>query len=98
MDNNFKTFVFRDIRQDEVDQAFEIELLCFPPNEACTREMFAERINLVPDLFLVAEDTNTGMIAGFLTGIATNEHSFRDEFFGHASLNDPSGETHRHIL
>ena len=30
-------------------------------------------------------------MAGFLNGIATNEHVFRDEFFTDASLHDPEG-------
>ena len=29
-------FEFRDIRQEEADQAVLIEKICFPPNEACS--------------------------------------------------------------
>ena len=29
-------FEFRDIRQEEANQAVLIEKICFPPNEACT--------------------------------------------------------------
>ena len=82
-------FEFRDIRPEEGDQAAQIELICFPPNEACTEAMMKERAEKVSDLFFVAADRSTGKIAGFLNGIATDERAFRDEFFRDASLHQP---------
>jgi Acetyltransferases len=84
-------YEFRDILPTEAGQAAEIEQICFPPNEACTEAMMRERAIQVPELFLVAVDRESGQIAGFLNGIATNEYSFRDEFFSDASLHDPEG-------
>ena len=84
-------FEFRNIRQDEVNQAVEIECICFPPNEACSEKAMTERIAKVPELFLVAIDKETGKIAGFLNGVATNEYKFRDEFFTDISFCDPDG-------
>lgn len=49
------------------------------------------RIAKASELFLVAEDRETGKIAGFLNGIATDEEFFRDEFFTDADLHDPNG-------
>lgn len=89
---NKNKFEFRNICKDEVNQAVEIEQICFPPNEACSREHISERIEAVPELFLVAIDKETGRIAGFLNGIATKEETFRDAFFTDISLNDPAGE------
>lgn len=88
-------FEFRDIRPEEGDQAAQIELICFPPNEACTEAMMKERAEKVSDLFLVAADRSTGKIAGFLNGIATDEGAFRDEFFKDASLHRPDG---KHVM
>lgn len=85
-------FEFRSIREDEADQAVEIEQICFPPNEACSKEHMKERIAVAPELFLVAVDKATGKIAGFLNGLSTNESSFRDEFFTDANLYDPHGK------
>lgn len=85
-------FEFRDIRPDEADQAAIIEQICFPPNEACSEKDMKERVAAVPDLFLVAVDKESGKIAGFLNGIATDEERLRDEFFTDASLHDPSGK------
>lgn len=85
-------FEFRSIRQEETNQAVKIEQICFPPNEACSREHMTERINGAPELFLVAVDKNTGLIAGFFNGIATNEEEFRDEFFTDITLHNPEGK------
>lgn len=85
-------FEFRSICPEEADQAVMIEQMCFPPNEACSEAMMRERATAVPDLFLAAVDRETGKIAGFLNGIATNEETFRDEFFTDAGLHDPEGE------
>ncbi len=84
-------FIFRNIRQEEAEQAASIEEICFPPNEACSREMMFERIEKAPEFFLVAEDMETGKIAGFLSGLATDEDLFRDEFFKDAKTHNPDG-------
>ena len=87
----YDRFEFRTIRQEEADEAAEIERICFPPNEACSPQHMKERIAAAPDLFYVAIEKKTGKMAGFLNGIATNETAFRDEFFTDASLHEPDG-------
>ena len=84
-------FEFRNILPEEADQAVRIEEICFPPNEACSGQMMRQRIAKAPELFLVAVDRQTGKIAGFLNGLATDECVFRDEFFIDAKLYDPAG-------
>ena len=86
-------FEFRDILPDEAQQAAKIERICFPPNEACSREMMLKRIAKAPDLFLVAAHKQTGKLAGFLNGLSTDERTFRDEFFTDADLHNPAGQT-----
>lgn len=88
----YERFEFRSIRPEEADEAADIEAACFPPNEACSREDMLARIKAAGDLFLVAVDKESGKLAGFLNGISTNEHSFRDEFFTDASTHDPEGK------
>lgn len=88
----FEKFEFRRIKKDEAEQAVTIEQICFPPNEACSEKNMKERIAAAPELFLVAEDKETGKLAGFLNGIATDEYRFRDEFFTDIGLHDPHGK------
>lgn len=54
--------------------------------------MMRERIEAAPEVCLVAVDRSTGKLAGFLSGLATEEEAFRDEFFKDASLYNPKGE------
>ena len=85
-------FIFRNILPEEADQAVIIEQICFPSNEACSEARMKERVAVLPELFLVAIDKETGKIAGFLNGVSTNESVFRDEFFTDITLYDPAGE------
>lgn len=85
-------FEFREVRNDEAAQAAEIEQICFPPNEACSVTQMKERVMAAPELFLVAVDRKTGRIAGFLNGLATDEYSFRDDFFEDARLHKTDGK------
>lgn len=89
---NCNRFVFRNILPEEADQAVAIEQICFPPNEACSEKNMKERVARAPELFLVAVDKETGRIAGFLNGLATDETVFRDEFFTDATLYNPDGK------
>ncbi|MCI8327045.1 MAG: GNAT family N-acetyltransferase [Lachnospiraceae bacterium] len=85
-------FEFRNIHEKEADQAVVIERICFPPNEACSEKNMKDRIAKAPELFLVAVDKKSGKIAGFLNGLATNEDTFRDEYFTDATLHIPDGK------
>lgn len=85
-------FTFRNIEPEETGQAIAIEQICFPPHEACSAKAMTERIIAASDLFLVAVDNNTGKIAGFFNGVATDETSFRDEFFTDISLHKAAGK------
>lgn len=94
MSNNhiLEKYEFRSIKQEEAEQAVRIEQICFPPNEACSPKCMKERIARVPELFLVAVDKETGSLAGFLNGIATDDKRFRDDFFLDAGLHKDDGK------
>ena len=85
--------IFREIQSEEMEQAICIEEICFPPNEACSPKSMRERVMAAPEFFLVAVDENTGRIAGFLNGLATDETQFRDAFFTDVRLHDPHGKS-----
>lgn len=85
-------FEFRDIRPEETEEAIAIEQICFPPHEACSPKAMRERIAAAPEFFLVAIDKETGKMAGFFNGVATEETSFRDEFFTDISLHKATGK------
>ena len=89
--NLLDRFEFRSVRANEAEEIAEIEKICFPPHEACSKKDMFERVEHAPELFLVAVDKETGTIAGFLNGIATDEEAFRDEFFTDIRLYEPEG-------
>ncbi|MCD8199962.1 MAG: GNAT family N-acetyltransferase, partial [Coriobacteriaceae bacterium] len=86
-------YELRNIRPEEAAAAAEIEQVCFPPEQACTREEMMARAEQVPELFLVAVERETGTVAGYINGIATDEEHLLDAFYADASLNDPDGDT-----
>lgn len=84
-------FEIRLIRRSEVREAAEAERLCFPPNEAGTKEVVKARATLAGEQFLVAVDRETGRLAGYLNGLVTDESTLRDGFFKQTDLHDPRG-------
>ena len=88
-----KRFRFREPRREEAAQICGIEKACFPPNEACPEAEMYRRVERIPEQFLIAVDRNTGVIAGFLDGLASDEKEFRDEFFTDVTLHDPAAQT-----
>ena len=81
-------YEFRNIKQNEAEEAAEIERICFPPNEACSKKHMKDRVAGIADLFLVAIDKENGKMAGFLNGLATDDEILKDEFFTDASLHN----------
>ena len=90
--NVLDRFEFRSVRANEAEEVAEIEKICFPPHEVCSKKDMFERVEHAPELFLVAVDKETGTIAGFLNGLSTKETIFRDEFFTDICLYDPDGD------
>lgn len=74
--NVLDRFGFRSVRANEAEEVAEIEKICFPPHEVCSKKDMFERVEHAPELFLVAVDKETGTIAGFLNGLATDEEAF----------------------
>lgn len=72
-------YEFRNIKQNEAEEAAEIERICFPPNEACSKKHMKDRVAGIADLFLVAIDKENGKMAVFLNGLATDDEILKDE-------------------
>jgi len=89
---NKENYEFRNINMNEIEQAIAIEQICFPPNEACSPKAMRERAEKASELFLVAIDSKTGRLSGFLNGLSTDEEKFRDEFYTNSNLYNIKGE------
>ena len=77
-----------DIR--DAQRLAEIELACFPPEQAASKEQIMDRLEVYPECFwLMCED---GEIIAFADGFVTDEKDLRDEMYADASMHDPGGE------
>ena len=88
-----KKFRFRPARPDEGGRLGEIDRICFPPNEAVPMDSIIEFVKMIPDQILIAQDRETGEIAGFASSMASDEENLRDEFFTDVRLHDPAAQT-----
>lgn len=67
----------------------EIELACFPPEQAASAQEIRDRLSVYPDCFwLMCEGEE---IIAFADGFATDEKDLRDEMYADASMHDPDG-------
>ena len=74
----------------DLEAVANMELLCFPKEEAATIESFEKRIAVFGDSFWLLEDEN-GRLIGMINGMVTDEPILRDEMFEDASLHNPKG-------
>lgn len=79
----------REACMDDLDVVTEIERVCFPPEEAASRESLMRRLEVYPSHFwlLCVDD----MPVAFLNGLVTDEEHLTDEMFADASMHDESG-------
>lgn len=73
-----------------LDKITEVEALCFPKEEAATRDALKKRIETFSECFFVAEVNNE--IVGFINGCITNESTIYDELYSNSKLHIPNGD------
>ncbi|MDO4903232.1 MAG: GNAT family N-acetyltransferase [Limosilactobacillus sp.] len=73
----------------DLDAIMAIERAGFSEEEAGTPEAFRQRIELLPDTFLVARDGDR--VVGFIVGPASREKYVNDDMYEHTSRNFPIG-------
>ena len=69
----------RNVQATDLTQLLLIENEGFPIEEAATKEAFVERIQLIPDTFIVAE--KEGEILGYINGPIMNQPYITDNLF-----------------
>ena len=78
-------------KKSDLDALTEVESICFPKEEAATRESLAARLDAFENWFFVAKD-GKGKSIGMIDGMATDEESIDDAMFEDASLHREDGE------
>ena len=82
-------FKVRNVQPEDLDQILEIEKESFIEAEAATKDVFIDRINIIPDTFLVAE--LKGDIAGFINGPVIQQPYITDDLFKRITKNPDKG-------
>ncbi len=80
----------RNATPSDLDEISALELVCFPVEEAATRESFKRRINTFPESFFVAEINDK--IVGVVNGCVSNSSVIFDEMYHDDSTHIANGE------
>ena len=80
----------RHVRPTDLNDCFAVEISCFPPEEAATRETIRLRIETFPQGFLVAEVNER--VVGMLNSGATDQDDISDEELKQLIGHDPNGK------
>lgn len=83
---------FRTATAADLEELWEIEGQCFPPNEMCLRENFERRLAICPEQFLLLTQTDTGRICGFISDVYSDTPELTDEMFTGAVSHVPEGK------
>lgn len=81
--------VIREANMRDLERINEIEEICFPKEEAATKESLTERLKYYSNHFFVLEDN--GKIVSFVNGLVTDTEHLEDEMYENASLHDEKG-------
>ena len=90
-------YLFRAATEEDIRELAAIEKICFSENEACSYEEVKDRVEKIPEDFLIAFDQVNKKIAGYMSGIHSGSEVFLDEFFRNASLHE-KGAKHCFLL
>jgi ribosomal protein S18 acetylase RimI-like enzyme len=84
-----KMISLRNVQSTDLEQLLVIENEGFSKEEAATKEAFVQRIQLIPDTFIVAE--KEGKILGYINGPIINQPYITDDLFEEIKLNSKRG-------
>lgn len=84
-----KMISLRNVQTTDLKQLLFIEKEGFSIEEAATKEAFVERIELIPDTFIVAE--KKGEILGYINGPIINQPYITDDLFEEIQENPKRG-------
>lgn len=81
--------MIRNAVASDLDRLYEIEVSCFPKEEAASKQSLIERFQIFPGNFLVMEKNQN--IIGFINGSFTDAEAVCDAFYHDATLHQESG-------
>ena len=79
----------RNAKSDDLDRIVYIEQVCFPREEAATRNSLQERIETYPAHFYLLEED--GKTVAFINGMVTEREHLEDEMYENVHLHNEDG-------
>lgn len=89
MKENNRT-VIRHASSEDLEAITDLEAVCFPKEEAATKESFTDRLRAYPECFWLLE--TDGCLVSMVNGMATNSPVLCDEMYSDSSFHDADGE------
>lgn len=83
--------IYRSAKASDLDNIMKIENAGFSPEDAASKEAMKQRIEIIPDSFIIAETTNKEM-AGYVVGPVIPERFLYDDLFDEIQKNPEQGE------
>ncbi len=87
--NKGKVIQLRNVQSIDLEPLLFIENEGFSKEEAATKEAFVERIQLIPDTFIVA--VREGELIGYINGPIISQPYITDDLFGRIKKNPATG-------
>ncbi|MCO7125398.1 GNAT family N-acetyltransferase [Sporolactobacillus shoreicorticis] len=81
--------IFRQVRKEDLEPLVILENKAFTPEEAATKQAFINRIETIPDTFIIAEEKN--QIIGYVNGPVLSAPFITDDLFDQTMPNPVSG-------
>lgn len=79
----------RKVTEEDLFSLIKLENESFTPDEAATPKTLKQRINKIPDAFIIAE--KEGRIIGYINGPVINQRYITDDLFEEIQSNPNSG-------
>jgi len=81
--------MIRNATLQDLEELSNIENICFPSEEACSKEQFKERLTIYPNHFYLLIKDN--QIVSFINGFTTNQPNLEDIMYEQPSLHNEQG-------
>lgn len=75
---------------NDLEEISQVESICFPAEEAATKEIFENRLKHYGNHFLLMFDDDK--LVAFINGLVTNESNLKDELYENGNLHDENGD------
>lgn len=86
----YKEYNIRHGSVEDIEKIAELEHMCFPKEEAASKEAFQQRLEVYGNHFWLLESEN--QLLSMVNGMVTDEENLADVMYQHAELHNEQGK------